>query len=151
MTWRPNATVATVVFDGHRYLLVEETDKRSGQLVLNQPAGHLESGESLAEAALRETLEETGWRVTLKGLISVGLYTPPVGPVTYHRTTFLAEPEVQVGSELDPDIIGIHWLEYPEIVARSAKLRSPLVLDAIERHRRGEIAPLSLLVDFTPR
>ncbi len=60
-TWTPRVTVATVIEREGRYLLVEERDKSTGKLVYNQPAGHLEQGESLAQAALRETREETGW------------------------------------------------------------------------------------------
>ena len=67
--WRPHVTVACVVADGDRYLIVEE--HVHGRLAYNQPAGHLNEGESLATAALRETLEETGWTVELQHLIGV--------------------------------------------------------------------------------
>ena len=73
-TWAPHVTVATVVERDGRYLLVEERDKTSGELVFNQPAGHLEAGESISAAALRETLEETGWEVELLGLLGIALY-----------------------------------------------------------------------------
>ena len=67
--WPPHVTVATVVFSEGKYLMVEERDKTTKQLVFNQPAGHLDPGESLSEAAVRETLEETGWDVELTGLL----------------------------------------------------------------------------------
>ena len=144
--WTPHVTVATVIADGGRYLLVEERDKFSGELVFNQPAGHLERDESLPHAALRETLEETGWQVRLEGILGVALYTAPGNQITYVRTTFLATPiEPAEGASLDPDIHAIHWLEYKEILANSARMRSPLVLAAIEQHRKGVCYPLSLI------
>ncbi|MHA7817207.1 MAG: NUDIX hydrolase [Pseudohaliea sp.] len=146
--WAPRATVATVVFDGGRYLLVEERDKAIGQRVFNQPAGHLERGEGLAEAALREVLEETAWQVELTGVIGVSLYTPPSGSPDFLRTTFLARPLAQLaGATIDDDIDAVHWFSYEEILQRSARMRSPLVLTAVERHRAGAIHSLDLLFD----
>ena len=69
--WLPHVTVATVVEQGGRFLLVEERDKQTGDLVFNQPAGHLEAGETLAQAAVRETLEETGWNVELTAVLGI--------------------------------------------------------------------------------
>ena len=145
-TWAPHVTVATVVErDGH-YLLVEERDKVSGRLVFNQPAGHLEPGESLSGAALRETLEETGWEIALRGLLGMALYRAPGNDITYFRTTFLGEPLRRLDDAvLDADIHSVHWLAYEEIRANSARMRSPLVLAAIEQHRRGICYPLELI------
>ena len=144
--WQPHVTVATVIASGGRYLLVEERDKHSGELVFNQPAGHLEQGETLAAAALRETLEETGWEVRLQGILGVALYTAPANGVTYHRTTFLAAPIGPVaGAILDTDIHAVHWLDYEAIRANSARMRSPLVLASIELHRRDICYPLDLI------
>ena len=141
--WTPHVTVATVVERANRYLLVEERDKTTGELVFNQPAGHLESGESLPAAALRETLEETGWEVELTGVLGIALYTAPANGITYHRTTFLATPLRPVeNARLDPDIYRVHWLDYEEILAKSARMRSPLVLASIERQRQGQSYPL---------
>lgn len=144
--WYPHVTVATVVErDGH-YLLVEERDKSSGRIVFNQPAGHLERGESLQQAALRETLEETGWTVSLEGVLGLALYTAPGNGVTYYRTTFRARAlEPRVGAALDPDILAVHWLDYEAILANSARMRSPLVLAAIDQHRSGLRYPLDLI------
>ena len=144
--WTPNVTVATVIADEGRYLLVEERDKLSGTTVFNQPAGHLEANETLACAALRETLEETGWRIALRGIIGMALYTAPGNQVTYVRTTFVGDPLMRVqGAQLDPDITAIHWLDYEEILANSARMRSPLVLASIELQRRGRCYPLDLI------
>ena len=144
--WQPHVTVATVIASGGRYLLVEERDKHSGELVFNQPAGHLEQGETLAAAALRETLEETGWEVRLQGILGVALYTAPANDVTYYRTTFLAAPIGPVADAiLDADIHAVHWLDYEAIRANSARMRSPLVLASIELHRRDICYPLDLI------
>ena len=144
--WAPRVTVAVVVELGGRYLLVEERDKSSGERVFNQPAGHLEPGESLQAATLRETLEETGWEVTLTGVLGTALYTAPANGVTYYRTTFRAEPlRARENAALDPDIIAVHWLDYAAILAESARMRSPLVLASIERHRAGIAYPLDLI------
>ena len=147
-TWKPNATVATVIEDNHRYLLVEERDKTTGEIVFNQPAGHLEQGESLIEAAYRETLEETGWEIGITGIISIALYTSPANGITYHRTTFVGNPvRALENAVLDPDITAVHWLDYDEIRAHSAKMRSPLVLASIERHRSGTCFPLDIIAN----
>lgn len=144
--WSPHVTVACVVEKDGRYLMVEEQDKFSGALVFNQPAGHLEEGESLAEAALRETLEETGWRVELTAVLGIALHKAPQLGITYYRTTFVATPLLlETDARLDPDIHAVHWLDYEAILARSARMRSPLALAMIERHRRGVFYPLDLI------
>lgn len=144
--WTPHATVACVIEDGGKYLLVEERDKNSGELVFNQPAGHLEEGESLTAAALRETLEETAWSIELVGILGIALYTAPANGLTYHRTTFLGTPLRQLeNASLDPDIHAVYWFEYEEILANSARMRSPLVLASIERQRQGICYPLDLI------
>jgi ADP-ribose pyrophosphatase YjhB (NUDIX family) len=145
-TWAPHVTVATVVEQDGRYLLVEERDKSSGELVFNQPAGHLEEGESISGAALRETLEETGWQVELRGLLGIALYRAAGNGVTYLRNTFLAAPVRPLAEAvLDPDIHAIHWLDYEAILGNSARMRSPLVIAAIEQHRRGVCYPLDII------
>ncbi len=144
--WSAHTTVACVVERAGSYLLVEERDKRTGERVFNQPAGHLEAGETLLEAALRETREETGWLIELSGVIGVALYTAPGNGATYHRTTFLGRPVQQLASaEIDSDILAVHWLDYAAIQANSARMRSPLVIASIERHRQGICYPLDLI------
>jgi len=145
-TWPPHVTVACVIEQNDKYLLVEERDNSSGNMVFNQPAGHLEEGETISAAALRETLEETGWRIELTGILGIALYTAPANGITYYRTTFLGKPLAPVENAiLDPDIHAVHWLDYESILANSARMRSPLVLAAIELQRRGICYPLDLI------
>ncbi len=144
--FKPHVTAACVVERDAHYLMVEERDKQTGALVFNQPAGHLDPGETIQEAALRETREETGWVVALTGVLGVALYTAPANGVTYFRTTFVARPvEALDDAVIDPDILRVHWLDYEAILANSARMRSPLVLASIERHRRGLWYPLDLI------
>lgn len=142
MTDYIHVTVATVVEQDGRYLLVEEI--ADGLRVFNQPAGHVELGETLSEAALRETLEETGWQVRLTHLLGCALYTAPSNGVTYYRTTFVAEPVTEVANaQLDEGIIGPVWMSWDEIVANETQMRSPLVKRVIEQYRHGTRLPLS--------
>jgi 8-oxo-dGTP pyrophosphatase MutT (NUDIX family) len=144
MNWHAHVTVATVIEDNGRFLLVEEQQR--GRLVLNQPAGHLEPGESLIEAALRETLEETGWTVEIQGLVGVGLYTAPSNGVTYYRTTFFGRPLRHDPERLlDTGIERALWLTPAEMQAEAERLRSPLVAKAVEHYLAGHRYPLSLI------
>jgi len=146
--WKPHATVACVIEEDGRYLMVEERDKDTGAMVFNQPAGHLEEGESIQAAALRETLEETGWAVELTGVLGVALYRAPKRGTTYLRTTLIARAVGPVDDAvLDPDIHAVHWLDHGEILALSDRMRSPVTLAVIERHRQGIRHPLDLILD----
>jgi ADP-ribose pyrophosphatase YjhB (NUDIX family) len=142
--WNAHVTVATVVERDGRYLLVEEFD--GTRLVINQPAGHLDPGESLVEAAIRETLEETAWQVEIEGLVGLALYTAPGNGVTYHRTTFAGRAlSEEAGRALDKDINRTLWLSYEEMQQQSANMRSPLVLKAVEQYRSGALVPLDFI------
>lgn len=143
--WPPHVTVAVVVERDGQFLMVEEHDELAGGLVFNQPAGHVEPGERLLDAALRETLEETGWKVELTGVIGISFATAPNG-ITYYRTSFAARPLEELAEvELDTDIHAVHWMSYEEILRNSAKMRSPLVLPTIEQHRKGHHYPLDFV------
>lgn len=142
MPFSPHITVATIVEENGRFLLVQEHDSTKG-LVFNQPAGHLEANEDLLEAALRETLEETAWQVELQHLVGIYLYQAPNG-VTYQRACFSAKPIKQLEQSLDPDIEQTVWLTYDELVAQQAACRSPLVLQCIADYQSGSRHSLSV-------
>ena len=138
--WRPHVTVATVVPRDGRFLLVEE-DVR-GQIVLNQPAGHLDPDETLQAAAVRETLEETGWDVALTCLLGVQQWSAPSGR-QFVRFTFAAEavhhdPE----RSLDTGILRALWLSRDDIAAARDRLRSPMVLASVDDWLGGRRLPL---------
>ena len=145
MRWLAHVTVATIVEDQGRFLLVEEMSADKKQ-VFNQPAGHLEANESLLEAAVRETLEETGWDVELTAVTGIYLYTAPSNGVTYQRACFAARP-VRHHPEraLDDGILGARWLTRDELAAQPERWRSHLVLRCIDDYLEGERFPLSLI------
>jgi len=145
---RPRVTVASVIEQNGRFLVVEERPETGG-LVFNQPAGHLEGGETLLEAAARETFEETGWRFTPEYLVGVYLWAHPNGQISYLRVCFGGsvhghEPD----SPLDEGIERAVWLSRDELYAQRERLRSPLVLGVIDDYLAGERYPLSLLKSF---
>lgn len=146
MRWTPHATVAVIVEDDqNRFLLVEERSR--GQVVFNQPAGHVEEDEPILQAALRETLEETGWEVELQHFIGLYTYKAPANGVTYYRFCFSARPVRKATDQLDDDIIATHWMTPDVIPDLGNQLRSPLVLRCIEDYRKGKRFPLDVIVD----
>lgn len=146
MDWHPHITVATIVEDQGRFLLVEEL--KSGRLVLNQPAGHLEPNETLRQAAVRETLEETGWDVELTGVVGVYLYTAPSNGVTYQRVCFVARPLRHHPQRcLDTGIVGALWLSRDELIAQPERWRSELVLRCVDDYLAGPLHDLDLIRD----
>lgn len=142
---RPRVTVAAIVQRNGRFLFVEERDTQ-GSLVINQPAGHLEVGESLIEAVIREAIEETAWQVEPKSLVGIYVWGKADRSVTYLRIAVAAEAvhEVQ-GQTLDEGIERVLWLTREELVARESKHRSPLVLKCIDDYLAGERHSLDIL------
>jgi ADP-ribose pyrophosphatase YjhB (NUDIX family) len=143
-TWRPHVTVACVVAMGERYLMVEE--EVAGRLVYNQPAGHLDDHESLAQAALRETLEETGWTVELQHLIGVHQWRSTEHGDAVVRFSFAARAvSHDPDRPLDSDIRRALWLTRDEIAALGERLRSPMILQSIDLWLGGQRLPLDIL------
>ena len=148
MIWKPNVTVAAIVERDGRFLLVEEHTNR-GQL-FNQPAGHLDPGESLIQAVARETLEETACAFEPTGLLGVYQYPSRADDVTYIRFAFtgtISGPEA--GRPLDTGIIRAVWLTAQEIRRDAARHRSPLVMRCIDDYLAGRRFPLDVLCNHS--
>jgi len=140
--WKPSATVAAVVEREGRFLLVEE--RIDGRLVLNQPAGHLDPGESLVAACRREVLEETAHRFEPTAL--VGIYRWHYAPkdVTFLRFCFSGRLEGAEERPLDRQIVAVHWLTREELIARRRDHRSPLVQRCVDDYLAGRRFPLDV-------
>ena len=144
LIWKPNVTVAAVVERDGRFLLVEEHTDR-GRL-FNQPAGHLDPGESLVHAVARETLEETACTFEPTGLLGVYQYHSEADDVTYIRFAFTGEiSRPQPGRALDAGIIRAVWLTPQEIRREAARHRSPLVMRCVDDYLAGRRYPLDVL------
>lgn len=144
MVWKPHVTVAAVIEQNQRFLLVEEHTPNG--LEFNQPAGHLDENEDLIHAVKREVKEETAWDFEPEYLIAVQLWRKNPGASTFMRFCFGGtchshDPE----QALDTGIVQTHWLTRSEIAARQARLRSPLVSVCIDQYLSGQRYPLSLL------
>jgi len=150
MRWHPRVTVAAVIRDSKgRYLLVDE--QPDGELVLNQPAGHLENGESLLEAVVREVREETCREFSPHALLGIYRWRASAGGDTFLRFCFLGEAgPINADLVRDPDILATHWLSPEELDGGPHTLRSPLVSRSIRDAERGQSFPLDLLVELTP-
>ena len=137
-------TVACVVQRDGKFLLVEETV--GGGVVLNQPSGHWEDGETLIEGAIREALEETGWDVRPTALLGVYEYEPPGLGYGFLRFAFLADA-VRHHAErpLDEGIARAVWLSVDELRAAAARHRSPMVQRAVDDALAGRSIPLSAI------
>ncbi|WP_420009870.1 NUDIX hydrolase [Xanthomonas sacchari] len=141
--WQPDVTVATVVVRDGRLLQVEEAI--AGALVLNQPAGHLEPDESLIEAAVRETLEETGWQVQPTAFIGAYQWKADNGR-HYLRFAFAADPVAHDAQRpLDTGIVRALWMTPAELQAAAPRWRSPLVWQVVADYLAGRRYPLDLL------
>ncbi|HEY0720507.1 MAG TPA: NUDIX hydrolase [Gammaproteobacteria bacterium] len=142
--WRPHITVAAVIEREGRFLVVEE--KVDGRVVINQPAGHVERGESLLEAVERETLEESGRHFVPEALVGVYSWTNPDTDITYVRFAFTGScSERDPARSLDTGIIDARWMSREELLAQPERLRSPLVLRVINDYLAGRRFHLDLL------
>jgi 8-oxo-dGTP pyrophosphatase MutT (NUDIX family) len=140
-------TVATIVERNGAFLLVEE--ETSSGVRINQPAGHLEAGETLVAAAIRETLEETGYHVAPTALIGIYRWEAPVTRATFIRFAFAAavvshEPQ----RALDEGILRAFWLSYDDLIASRDRHRSPLVIRCIDDFRSGMRHPLDFVSEL---
>jgi len=145
--WKPNTTVAAVVERAGSFLLVEETTRDGVRI--NQPAGHLDPGESLLQAVAREALEETAWEV--EPVAGVGIYMSRYQhaasgtDVTYLRFAFACRAlSHQPARALDRGIVRAAWMDLDEIRARVDEHRSPLVMQTIDDYLAGKRFGLEL-------
>lgn len=145
MRYKPNSTVATIIEQNGKLLFVEETD--NGNVVYNQPAGHLDQNETLIEAAQREMTEETGHTCSITAYLGLYTYTAPSNGITYHRHCFIGEStSYDPNQTLDEGIIGIQWLTLNELIS-SGKARSPLVIKCAQDYINGKSYPLNIIYE----
>lgn len=139
-------TVAMIVHAGERFLMVEEWQQ--GRIRFNQPAGHLEPGESILAGAQRELLEETGLDIQLKQGVAIYQFEAPDNGTHFVRFTFCVEvpvPLVTQPQDPDGDIIRCHWLTLSEIEALGEQLRSPMILASFKDYLAGSRFELNSL------
>ncbi|MDZ4260875.1 MAG: NUDIX hydrolase [Pseudomonadota bacterium] len=148
MVWKPNVTVAAVIEQNGKFLMVEEEQGLS-ETVFNQPAGHLDEGESIITATIRETLEETAYHFTPSAIVGIYRWIEPISATTFLRVCFTGEVTAHdTHLELDDGIIAAHWLSLGEINQLTPRLRSPLVRRCIDDYLAGRRYPLELLADI---
>ena len=146
--WTPRTTVAAIVEDRGRFLMVEERD-RDGRLVLNQPAGHLEDAESIADDARREVLEETSWEFRPDGLLGVYKWRIPSRPLTYVRYCFFGSAVTHHPDRpLDADILRAVWMSEGDIMKQHAHHRSPMVARCLRDYVDGRRFPLEMICEM---
>jgi 8-oxo-dGTP pyrophosphatase MutT (NUDIX family) len=137
-------TVAAIVADRDRYLMVEETVR--GELVINQPAGHVEPGESLVEAVIREALEETAWQFVPEAMVGLYLWQHPASGEHVLRAAFVGtHRNFNPALELDTGIERTLWLSREELLKRETQLRTPMVMRGIDDYLAGKSYPLDVL------
>ena len=147
MIWKPNVTVAAVIERNGKFLLVEEDSE--GAIVLNQPAGHWDEGESLLEAVARETLEESAWRFSPEALVGIYHWSHPRKGITYLRFAFTGRvKEYESNRPLDNGILRTLWLTLDEIREQAHRHRSPQVQRCIDDYLAGQRYSLFLLKDM---
>ena len=145
MNWPLHVTVAAVVEREGRFLLVQESI--AGKSVINQPAGHLEQHESLVDAVVRETLEETAWQFEPNALVGIYRWISPKGD-TFLRFCFTGSVlHEEKNRALDHGIEQVLWLERTVLQQRAQELRSPLVLQCIDDYLAGVRIDLSAIKD----
>jgi len=142
-------TVSSVIEHEGRFLIIEE--RSSGLVVVNQPGGHIETGESPEQAAVRETLEETGCEMAVRELLGVYLWIHPQSRQNFLRIVFVGEfLGRDPGRPLDEGIHAVHWYALDDLQRRRRQLRTPVVLRSIEDYLAGRRPPDNLLAILSP-
>jgi len=149
MIWKPNVTVAAVIEQEGKYLLVEEEAETGAGVLLNQPAGHLEPGESIIQGAIRETLEETAYTFEPEYLLGIYQWYSTSNDTTYLRFAFGgAVTNHDANRALDTGIHRAVWFNRGEIGKAIHRHRSPLVMTCIQDYMAGKRYPLALLTHY---
>ncbi|MBA2491147.1 MAG: NUDIX hydrolase [Gammaproteobacteria bacterium] len=147
MDWAPHVTVAAIIERDGQFLLVDEVV--DGNRVLNQPAGHLDEGETLIDAVIRETLEETAWHFRPSALVGVYRWRQPGGGHTFLRVAFSGEVTAHdPDRKLDAGIIKSVWMTASQLASAKHRLRSPMVLRCVDDYRSGARHSLSIVSDI---
>ncbi|MCW8855162.1 MAG: NUDIX hydrolase [Gammaproteobacteria bacterium] len=147
MIWKPHATVAAIIERDNQFLMVEE--ECEGRIVFNQPAGHLDPGESFIDAVIRETWEETAWRLHPEAITGLYRWQQPETKRTYTRIAFCGQcDDHRAEQTLDEGIIRAVWMTRDELIEKSPQLRSPMVIRCIDDYLAGHRYPLELLIDI---
>lgn len=147
MVWKPHVTVAAVIERAGRFLLVEE--HTANGIAFNQPAGHLEAGESLLQAVKREVQEETAWQFEPQALLAVQQWRKNPESPTFMRFCFCGEVHSHNPDQpLDEGIIDTHWFSPDQVAELGNRLRSPLVWQTLNEYLQGKRYPLTILQSF---
>ena len=145
--WKPNTTVAAIIERDNKFLLVEEITERGNRF--NQPAGHLEDGESLIQAVIRETMEESAYEFTPEFLLGVYQWKHTLNDTTYLRFAFIGKAGVHYPmQELDEGIVQAVWMDIDEIRDKANLMRSPQILTCIEDYLAGKRYPLEVITNL---
>ncbi|MBL4712380.1 MAG: NUDIX hydrolase [Gammaproteobacteria bacterium] len=146
MVWKPHATVAAIIEREGRFLMVEEM--AGGKLVINQPAGHLDPDESLIDAVIRETQEETAWQFIPEAITGIYLWKHPENGESFLRVTFCGSCDNHNPTQaLDDGIQAAVWRTRDELIKKKQTLRSPMVINCIDDYLAGKRFPLDMLID----
>jgi 8-oxo-dGTP pyrophosphatase MutT (NUDIX family) len=149
MVWKPDVTVAAVAERDGKFLLVEE--RAGGRLVLNQPAGHLEDGETFLDAVVRETFEESGWRFRPESIVGVYMWRSDAASRSFLRVAFSGALDgCEAPRPPDGAIVRVRWLTHAQLAEPALRLRSPLVLRCVEDYVAGIRHPCSLISHLDP-
>ncbi len=146
MIWKPHATVAAIIERDNKFLMVEELIH--GERLFNQPAGHLDPDESLIDAVIRETQEESAWQFIPEAVTGIYLWKHPENGETFLRVAICGSCSNHDEQQpLDEGIIEATWKSRDELMQDSHKLRSPMVLNCIDDYLAGKRYPLNMLIN----